>query len=137
MEQNFYSKEKISALDAKFEAQKISFSPMTFQAVRALMELGILQIVSDSGEKGICREDIAKAAGITEYGAGVLAEIALGMGVFRLSAQVADSGKTAERYVLGKIGWFLLEDNMTIVNFNFTNDVCYKGAFDLTESIRA
>jgi hypothetical protein len=41
-----------------------------------------------------------------------------------------------ERFVLGKVGWFLLEDELTRVNFNFTNDICYKGAFDLAASIR-
>jgi hypothetical protein len=41
------------------------------------------------------------------------------------------------RFVLGKTGWFLLEDEMTKVNFNFVNDVCYKGAFELKRSIKA
>ena len=141
MERDFYLHEKISAIDAKFEAQKISFSPLTFQAVRSLLELGILQIISDSGDDGVSRKEIAKAAGITEYGAGVLCEIALGMRILRLrqqkneSADQPDNDQT-ERYVLGKIGWFLLEDTMTRVNFNFVNDICYKGAFDLTESVR-
>jgi hypothetical protein len=38
---------------------------------------------------------------------------------------------------VGKIGWFLLEDEMTSVNFNFVNDVCYKGAFELKRSVEA
>jgi hypothetical protein len=62
---------------------------------------------------------------------GVLAEIALGMNVLKLRPG------EGERFVLGKIGWFLLEDDMTRVNFNFTNDICYQGAYDLTESIRS
>jgi hypothetical protein len=45
-------------------------------------------------------------------------------------------GESDDRFVLGKIGWFLLEDEMTKVNFNFVNDVCYKGAFELTHSIQ-
>ncbi|MCL2130380.1 MAG: class I SAM-dependent methyltransferase, partial [Treponema sp.] len=45
-------------------------------------------------------------------------------------------GKDNDRYILGKTGWFLLEDEMTRVNFNFVNDVCYKGAFELTRSLK-
>jgi len=46
------------------------------------------------------------------------------------------SGKEEEPlFVLGKTGWFLLEDEMTKVNFNFVNDVCYKGAFEFKRSI--
>ena len=38
--------------------------------------------------------------------------------------------------MLGKIGFFLLEDELTRVNFNFTNDICYKGAFKLIDSVK-
>jgi hypothetical protein len=125
-----YTEDKIRAIDAKFEAQKISFSPLTFQAVRALLELEILQIISGAGENGLTREELAEKANISLYGAGVLTEIALGMNIIKLHSGEED------RFVLGKIGWFFLEDTMTRVNFNFVNDVCYRGAFGLTESIR-
>jgi hypothetical protein len=128
-----YYEDKIRAVNAKFEAQKIAFAPLTFQAVRAMLELGILAKVSAAGDAGLSREEIARQCGISVYGAGVLAEIALGMNVLKLKRE-EDAGP--ERLILGKTGWFLLEDDMTRVNFNFTNDVCYEGAFDLTESIR-
>ena len=38
-----YYRDKIRAVDAKTEAQKIAFSPLTFQAARALLELGVLR----------------------------------------------------------------------------------------------
>jgi hypothetical protein len=131
-----YCSDAISAIDAKFEAQKISFSPLTFQAVRALRDLGILRNISGAGDAGLCREEIAAGAGITVYGAGVLAEIALGMGVLKLRPAEGEQGEAVDRFVLGKTGWFLLEDDMTSVNFNFVNDVCYKGAFDLAASVQ-
>ena len=139
MDKNNYYTDTIPAIDAKFEAQKICFSPLTFQAVRALRELGLLQHLSDAGDQGLTREELAAKAGIPVYGAGVLAEMALGMGVFKLRAagEKAAEGAAQERFVLGKIGWFLIEDAMTAANFNFVNDVCYQGAFDLTESIRS
>jgi hypothetical protein len=130
----FYFSDKIRAVDAKFEAQKIAFAPVTFQAARSLLELGLLREISDSGDEGLSREEAAERTGLPLYGAGVLMEMALGMRLVRLKDGDAEGGE--ERFVLGKIGWFLLEDEMTGVNFNFMNDVCYKGAFELTESIR-
>jgi hypothetical protein len=120
----------ISALAAKFEAQKIAFAPLAFQAVRALRNLGILRLVSEAGDRGLSREEAAEKAGVSVYGAGVLLEMALGLGVCGLAEA------ETERFVLGKTGWFLLEDEMTAVNFDFVNDVCYSGAPGLTESIK-
>jgi hypothetical protein len=128
-----YFSDKIPAVQAKFEAQKICFSLFSFQAVRTMLELGILKAVSDFGPQGISREEIAAQSGVSVYGAGVLAEIALGMGVLKLAPE---KDGNSERFILGKIGWFLLEDAMTAVNFNFVNDICYQGAFELGESIK-
>jgi hypothetical protein len=127
-----YTRDAIKAVDAKFEAQKIAFAPLAFQAVRALLELGLLKAVSDSGEKGIGLGKAAEVAGVSLYGAKVLLEIALGMNIVK-----AAPGTGEDRFVLGKTGWFLLEDEMTRVNFDFVNDVCYKGAFELTRSVQA
>ncbi len=126
-----FMEDKISAIDAKFEAQKIAFSPLTFQAIRAMLDLGILRAISDSGDEGISVEDLVKITGISEYGIKVLSEMAVGMNVLKLN--ISD-GK--EKLRLGKTGFFLLEDNLTKVNFNFTNDICYKGAFDLGDSVK-
>lgn len=132
MENKSYYQDKIRAIDAKVQAIKIAFSPLTFQAVRALIELGLLQMISDAGDEGITEEVLSKKSGVSEYGVSVLVEMALGMGVVKIK----DSDSTPEKLVLGKIGWFLLEDDCTKVNFNFTNDICYKGAFDLKKSIQ-
>ena len=133
-----YRKDKIRAVDAKFEAQKIAFAPLAFQAVRAMLELGLLQGISDSGEKGLTLDQAAKKAGISPYGAKVLLEIALGMNIVKtLPENGEDRSSGEDRFVVGKIGWFLLEDEMTRVNFDFVNDVCYKGAFELKRSVEA
>jgi hypothetical protein len=131
-----YSKDTIRAVDAKFEAQKICFAPLGFQAVRALRELGLLRKIADAGDGGLTRGEAAEAAGVPVYGAGVLAEMALALGVLRLRPDTAGGPPEGEKFVLGKIGWFLLEDDMTAANFNFVNDVCYRGAFRLEESVR-
>ncbi|MDR1277164.1 MAG: class I SAM-dependent methyltransferase [Treponema sp.] len=130
-----YTADSIRAVDAKYEAQKIAFSPLAFQAVRAMLDLGVLRGVGDAGERGLSRGEIAQKARISEYGAGVLAEMGLGL---RLLRRAASSGKAGgeERFTLGKTGWFFLEDEMTGVNFNFVNDVCYRGAWELGASLR-
>ncbi len=134
MDSSFYNIDKfrnddIRAVDAKFEAQKIAFSPLTFQAIKAMLDLNLLRLISDSGEEGISRKQLAEKSGISEYGTGVLCEMALGMNVIKLA------GSEEEKFIIGKIGWMLLEDDLTKVNFNFTNDICYQGAWELEKSV--
>ena len=145
MDKALYNAEKfttddIRAVDAKFEAQKIAFAPLAFQAIRAMIDLNILRAIESAGDKGITRAALAEKMGVSEYGVGVLCEMALGMNVIKLTKDSiadgsADAGKT-EKFIIGKIGWMLLEDDLTKANFNFTNDICYMGAYDLDESIR-
>ncbi|MCL1928073.1 MAG: class I SAM-dependent methyltransferase [Treponema sp.] len=131
-----YFEDKISALDAKFEAQKIAYAPLTFQAVRALIELGFLKAISDSGENGLSFKEAAEKTSISLYGAKVLLEIALGMNIVKMLPKTPPGTDSDDRFILGKIGWFLLEDTMTSVSLNFVNDVCYKGAFELLRSVK-
>ena len=126
-----YYSDKMRAIDAKTKAQEIAFAPLAFQTVLALRNLGMLKSINDSGDAGLPAEAVAEKAGVSLYGAKVLLEFALGMGVVKLVPEVRE-----ERYVLSKTGWFLLEDDMTRVNMDFVNDICYKGAFNLTESVK-
>ena len=126
-----YYSDKMRAIDAKTKAQEIAFAPLAFQTVLALRNLGMLQSISDSGDAGLTADAVADKAGVSLYGAKVLLEFALGMGVVKLVPEIKE-----ERYVLSKTGWFLLEDDMTRVNMDFVNDICYKGAFKLTESVK-
>ncbi len=126
-----YYSDKMRAIDAKTKAQEIAFAPLAFQTVLALRNLGMLKSINDSGDAGLTAESIAEKAGVSLYGAKVLLEFALGMGVVKLVPEIKE-----ERYVLSKTGWFLLEDDMTRVNMDFVNDICYKGAFNLTESVK-
>lgn len=126
-----YYSDKMRAIDAKTKAQEIAFAPLAFQTVLALRNLGMLKSINDSGDAGLTAEAVADKAGVSLYGAKVLLEFALGMGVVKLVPEIKE-----ERYVLSKTGWFLLEDDMTRVNMDFVNDICYKGAFNLTESVK-
>ena len=132
--EEFFRDDDIRAVDAKTRAQEIAFAPMTFQAVRAMLELGLLQMIEDAGDNGISGTELAEKSGVSQYGVNLLCEMALGMKVIKLSED--STFETDERYVLGKIGWMLLEDDLTKANFWFTNDICYQGAWDLLDSIR-
>lgn len=150
--ESFY-KDDIRAIDAKAIAQCIAFSPLTFQAVRACREGGILSAVEEAGDRGLSRIEIASKTGISEYGAGVLCEMMLAMGVLRLAYNENEKGeegidgkcdktgdkkyKDIEHFVLGKIGWMLLEDDLTRANFDFVSDVCYRGAEELLEAVKS
>ncbi|MBR0317940.1 MAG: class I SAM-dependent methyltransferase [Spirochaetia bacterium] len=127
-----YYSDRMRAIDAKTKAQEIAFAPLAFQTVLALRNLGMLRSISDAGDAGLAAEEVAEKAGVSLYGAKVLLEFALGMGVVKLVPEIKE-----ERYVLSKTGWFLLEDDMTRVNMDFVNDICYQGAFKLTESIKS
>jgi hypothetical protein len=56
------STQKIKAIDAIQEAQKIAFAPFVFQAVVSLRKLGVLSLIFDKRKKGgITVEAIADA----------------------------------------------------------------------------
>lgn len=124
---NHFSRDKYSALEAKEEAQRIAFGPAVFQASKALRDLGILRAVESAGEEGLALDGIVAQTGLSKYAARVLAEAGLGIGALVIEG---------DRFILARVGWFLLHDEMTRVNMDFTHDVNYKGLFHLQESLR-
>ena len=124
----YSSPHSISALDAKLEAQKIAFAPFAFQTAVTLLRTGILDAVSTAGQTGADAPELSLKTGISEYGVKVLLDMALSMNVVWI--------KDDSHYVLDKVGYFLLEDKMTRVNLNFSQDVCYEGLFEMEAAIR-
>lgn len=118
-------KKELSAIEAKYEAQKIAFGPMYFQSVVALRDLGILQYISEN-RKGVSVNNIIEHVNVSEYGVTLLLEAAEVLGVVEIEGDIVR---------ISKIGFFLLKDEMTRVNMNFMKDVCYLGARHMTESI--
>lgn len=123
---NFFKSDNKHALDAKYEAQKIAFAPVVFQAARCLRDLGILELVSKYGNIGITQEEVAEQLGLSLYGTRVLMEAGLGIDLLLLNDN---------RYTTTKTSFFILNDKMTIANMDFVHDVCYQGLFNLKESI--
>jgi ubiquinone/menaquinone biosynthesis C-methylase UbiE len=116
----------ITALEAISAAQKLAFSPIAFQASVALVRLEILDAVERAGDDGASVEEIAAKVGLDTYGVGVLLEMGASVGLV---------WARGDRYVLDKVGHFLLNDKMTRVNMSFVADVCYAAMGRLRESV--
>jgi hypothetical protein len=121
-----FSSDPFSALQAKNEAQKLAFAPITFHTARTLRDLGILAALDTAQDKGLSATEISIQTGVTEYGVKVLLDMAL-------SAYIVTWNKP--NYVIANLGYFLLHDGMTRANLDFTADVCYAAMMHLTESI--
>jgi len=125
---SFYKERKLSAIDAQFEANKIAFAPVVFQATKTMRDLGILDLILDNKRNGIGIEEIAKKTNISVYGARVLLEMGLSADVVKLTRE--------NKFQLTKTGYFLIKDEMTRVNMDFVQDVCYEGLFHLEDAIK-
>ncbi|MCK4663947.1 MAG: methyltransferase domain-containing protein [Bacteroidales bacterium] len=127
MSKNFGSDKK-SALQSKFDAQKIAFAPVMFQAAKAMRDLGILELLMNNRKKGADIEYISEQLNLPVYGVKVLLEAGLSLEMVRLED---------EKYLLTKTGYFILRDELTRVNMDFVNDVNYKGMFFLQDAIKS
>lgn len=117
-------------VDAKSEAQKIAFSPLTFQAVRAALNLGILKVLDDAaaGEtSGISTEDVEKKLNLDHYTVSTLLEVLESADIISVKNGLYSATKVVQCF---------LYDPMTQINVNFVHDVCYQGMFYLTESFQ-
>ena len=117
---------KIGALEAKLAAQKIAFAPVIFQVTIVLRDLGVLAYLLER-QDGASVAEMHTELGISHYGLQVLLEAGYCGGVVDLVSE--------DHYSLSKTGHFVLKDEMTRVNMNFTQQVCYKGLFHLKEAI--
>ncbi len=117
---------ELTAIEAKYEAQKIAFAPFYFQATLCLKELGIIELVAKA-RTGISVAEIVEKTGLKLYAVKVLVEAGLCNNIFK--------EEVPGKLTLTKIGRCVRSDRMTEVNMNFTNDVCYEGLFRLKDSL--
>ncbi|MFT3739411.1 MAG: methyltransferase [Breznakibacter sp.] len=122
-----YGSNDKSALQAKYDAQKIAFGPIMFQAAKALRDLGILELVKSKRKQGITKEAIADELNLSVYGVKVLLEAGLSLELVKVEDGL---------FKITKTGWHILSDELTRVNMDFTHDVNYLGMFSLEESIK-
>ncbi len=121
-----FGDDKKSAFQAQFDAQKIAFAPIMFQAARSLRDLGILECLKDHKE-GITIEEVAKELNLSVYGVKVLLEAGLSLEMVYAKEH---------KFFITKTGWFVLTDDLTKVNMDFTQDVNYLGFFKLEEAVK-
>lgn len=115
--------------EAQFDAQKLAFGPMMFQAARVLRETGALECIKSKGRRGITAEELEQEVDcLSIYAARLLLEAGLAAEMVALDE--------AQRYVLTKVGFLVLSDPMTRVNFDFVHDVCYRAFFHFEATIR-
>lgn len=120
---------KMNAIEALEEAHRIAFAPFVFQASVSLRKLGILDYIFENRKNGgPTATEISEKLSLSEYGVGVLLEIAQ-------TSNIVNKCE-AEKYELTKVGYFLNYNETAGVNLNFAHDVCYKGLFYLDESIK-
>ena len=115
----------LDAIDARFEAQKLAFGPVVFQCVRIARKWGVLESL-DRAEAGQTVAELARQLGRSGYALSVLLESCLSAGVVRL-----DGG----RFRIEKIGQFVLCDELTRVNFEFVQEICYSGMMALESAL--
>ena len=121
-----YTRDKLNAREAQRLAEFIAWGPMVFQVSRLMVKFGILERLRD---KEMTLQEIADAAGLSEYAAKVLMEASLSVGTVIIDTET-------DRYSITKTGWFLLNDPATRVNLDFNHDVNYEGFFKLEESLK-
>ena len=85
-----------------------------------------MEALERSGELGLAPAEAATGAGVSLYAARVLLEACFSLDLVHLSDG---------RYRLSHAGFLLLHDETVRVNMDFTQDVCYQGAFDLEASL--
>jgi SAM-dependent methyltransferase len=109
------------------QVHQLAFSPLLFQAAMAARDMGVLAAVHAAKSGGLVPAEVAARADVSLYAARVLLE-----GCLALELVALEGG----RYRLTDAGRLWLFDEMTNVNANFVQDICYAGAARLEDSLR-
>ncbi|HEY6239601.1 MAG TPA: methyltransferase [Burkholderiales bacterium] len=116
----------MSLIEARFEAQKIAFGPLIFQAARLLRDLGILEALR-ANRSGLTLGEIVGKVDSSRYGVVVLLEAGLAAGMVR---------QDGDRYLLTTTGACILKDDLTRINMDFVHHGCFQAMYYLGDSIQ-
>ncbi|MFH7044946.1 class I SAM-dependent methyltransferase [Paucibacter sp. JuS9] len=116
------------AFDARFEAQKIAFGPVVFHCVHYAWKRGVLQALAEAGAQGLTLDKLEATGRWSRYALKLVLESCLSAGVVLLEGG---------RWQLDKVGFCMVSDDITQINFDFIHDVCYQGLFELERSLDA
>ncbi|MBN1140940.1 MAG: class I SAM-dependent methyltransferase, partial [Deltaproteobacteria bacterium] len=113
--------------DAALDANRLALAPIAFQAIRLLWKKGVLGALEKSSFRGGSTiEELEQETGLGRYALTVLLEAGLAENVVR---------RGAGKFRLTKVGYIILHDKTTQINFDFSQDVCYRAMFHLEEAI--
>jgi SAM-dependent methyltransferase len=121
-----FDKDPLTALQAVTATQQLAFAPLAFHATAVMRDRGVLAALADAVPDGMDIDGVVRATGLSTYAVRVLLEAGLGLHIV---------WRKEGRFHLGKLGRFLLEDDMTRINFDFSRDVCYQAAANLDEAL--
>jgi ubiquinone/menaquinone biosynthesis C-methylase UbiE len=121
-----FDKDPLTALQAVSAAQQLAFAPLAFQATSVMRDRGVLAALERAVPGGATIDAVAAETGLSVYAVRVLLEAGLGLHIV---------WRRDDRFHLGRLGHFLLNDEMTRVNFDFTRDVCYQAAAHMDEAL--
>jgi hypothetical protein len=114
---------------ARYEAQKLAFAPLVFQAARAMRDLGVLRVLFREGAGGCTADEIAaRGVEIPLYAIQLLLEAGYAAGL---------ASHVYPRFYITKMGVYWLTDKLTRVNTEFSHHVCYKGVFHFEAAMRS
>lgn len=122
----FKNAEKLTRLEALYEASKIAFAPIVFQVARALRDLKILEILIENRD-GLTIEELANKSELSIYAIKVLSETAISSNILY---------EKENKLYISKVGIFINSDEMTKINMNYNHYVNYLGLYNLEESIK-
>ncbi len=109
------------------QVHSLAFSPLFFQAAMAARNMGVLATLDAAASTGLVPAEVCARADVSLYAARVLLEGCLAIQLVSL-----EDG----HYRLTPAGSLWLHDEMTKVNANFVQDICYAGAAQLEASLR-
>ncbi len=116
---------------ARLDAQRLAFAPLFFQAGLVARDCGLLAALAKKRGKGLTGAEGAQACGLSRYAGELLLEAAFSAGLC-----TCDVEAEPPRFVITPMGRYWLNDELTRVNADFTQQVCYRGAFDLGAALR-
>ncbi len=122
-----YTVDRLTAREAQELALLYSWSPAVFEVSRLFVEWGVLSAI-DKSEKGLTVAELCSATNHKPLAISCLMEAGL-------TCRIVVVDPKEERYRLTKLGWLLLNDEMTRVNLEFNHRINYRSFYWLEQAL--
>ena len=103
-----------SAVEALVDAQKIVFSPMIFQTIGTMLDLGILKILD---EKKLSEKEIQKELNLTEYIVKTLLQTGLAVGIVEKHKLITGQNIKAGDKIIGLKSTGFRSNGLSLVRY--------------------